>query len=57
MSTGVPAAEQGPMTNRLWEGKRRIKIVLARKEQVVHIPVNRKFTDSGRPGGTNTSTE
>lgn len=35
----------------------RIKTALARKEQMVHIPVNRKFTDSGRPDGTNTSTE
>lgn len=39
------------------KGKRRVQIALARKEQVVHIPVNRKLTDSGRPGGTNTSTE
>lgn len=31
------------------KGTRR-KSALARKEQVVCLPVNRKFTDSGRPG-------
>lgn len=39
------------------KGKRRMKTALAREEQVVDIPVNRKLTDSGRPGGTNTSIE